>query len=360
MIDYLLQPSTLLEALPSLASFQYSQQLIQHQIGKEEWKKAHIALIGYGSAAAYQTVRVALSSLSANFKKGQVIDLGLVKPDLLPLTELLDALSQQGVFPIVIAEDSQAVLAQLRAYEQRAERVAIALVDPRLDYTLEGGTALLNQLLDHAPKLLQQITCIGSQSYLTNPAATQSLQEQHVNIHRLGSILQRFEEVEPMVRQADIAGFSLQTIRAADAPALAPRNPNGLTAAEACRLVRYMSMSDQASSLCLYGWQPQYADHGQTALLTAQLIWFAIEGFYARVYEWPVQRKQLRAYVVDNKLLDTAVTFYKSQKSNRWWVAIPEEFQAEQPLIACSYADYKLACEGELPDRLLQAIARLR
>ncbi|MGH1337790.1 MAG: arginase family protein [Aureispira sp.] len=360
MIDHLLQSSSLLTPLPSLASFQYSQQLLQHKTGEEQWKKAHIALIGYGSAQAYQAVREALSGLSANFKKGQVIDLGLVRPDLLPLTELLDLLYQQGVFPIVVAENSQAMLAQLRAYEQRAERISLALVDPQLDYNLEEETGFLNQLLRHAPKLLQQMTCIGSQSYLTNPAAAKSLQAQQVNIHRLGSILEQLEEVEPMVRQADISGFSLRTIRAADIPALAPRNPNGLTAAEACRLVRYMSMSDQLSSLCLYDWQPQYSDHGQTALLTAQLIWFAVEGFYARVYEWPVQRKQLRTYVVDSKLLDTAVTFYKSQKSNRWWVAIPEEFQAEQALIACSYADYKMACEGELPDRLLQAIARLR
>jgi hypothetical protein len=110
----------------------------------------------------------------------------------------------------------------------------------------------------------------------------------------------------------------------------------------------------------LYDWKPAYADYGQTALLTAQLIWFAVEGFYARVYEWPVQRKQLQSYVVDSKLLDAAVTFYKSQKSDRWWVAIPANFAPEQPLVACSYADYRLACEGELPERLLQAIARLQ
>lgn len=360
MIDHLLQASTTLAPLPTGANFQYAQQLLVHQQGSEQWNKATIALVGYGSATAYNAVREALASLSANFKVGQVVDLGLVKPDLLPLTELLDVLLQQGIFPIVVAEESTAVLAQLRAYEQRAERVAIALVDAQLDYTLEGTAGLLNQLLQHSPQLLQQITCIGSQSYWSNPAVVPLLQEKQVSVYRLGRILRQLEEVEPMVRQADLSAFSLKSIRAADAPALAPRNPNGLNAAEACRLLRYMSMSDQLSSLCLYDWKPTHEDHGQTALLTAQLIWFAIEGFYARVYEWPVQRKILRAYVVDNKVLDTAVTFYKSQKSNRWWVAIPEEFQAEQPLIACSYSDYQLACEGELPDRLLQAIARLR
>ncbi len=360
MIDHLLQFDTESLSFSERASFQYGGQLLAHQRDNQAWKKAHIALLGYGETAAYQAVQEALSSLSANFKAGQVVDLGVVLPDVLPLTELLDVLLQQGVFPIVIAENSQAVLAQLRAYEQRAEGVSVALVDAQLDYQLEGEAGLLNQLLEKAPRLLHQMTCIGSQSYLTDPAVVQHLQHQQVSIHRLGSILRKLEEVEPMVRQVDISALALRAIRAADAPALASRNPNGLTAAEACRLVRYMSMSDQLSTLCLHGWNPQYNDHGQTALLTAQLIWFAVEGFYARVYEWPVQRKQLRAYVVDNKLLDTAVTFYKSQKSNRWWVAIPEEFQVEQELIACSYADYQSACEGELPERLLQAIARLR
>lgn len=359
MIDHLLDSSFDLSPLGSFSTYQYGQQLLLHQTGQEQWKKATIALIGYGKGEAYQAVREALGGLSANFKKGQVVDLGLVKPDLLPLTELLDSLMQHGIFPLVIGEQSNILLAQLRAFEQRAERVALALVDAQLDYTLEGEKGLLNGLLGFTPQLLQQLTCIGSQSYLTNPAAVSHLQNQQVNIHRLGQIVAQIEEVEPMVRQVDLAGFSLKAVRAADVPALLPRNPNGLTAAQACRLIRYMSMSDQLTSLCLYDWQPQQEDYGQTALLTAQLIWFAVEGFFARVYEWPVQQKHLLAYVVDNKLLDAAITFYKSQKSNRWWVAIPEQFKAEQPLIACSYADYKMACEGELPERLLQAIARL-
>lgn len=357
MIDHLLQPASL--STPLTASFQYGQHLPMHQEGQTKWKEAHIALIGYGVAEAYQAVREQLAMLSVNFRPNKIIDLGLVKPNLLPLTELLDVLLRQGIFPIVVAEKGEALLAQLKAYEQGSEQIALAMIDSKLDYELGEAKGLLNQLLQYNPKLLQRLTCIGSQSYLTNPAAVQLLQKKQVNIHRLGSVIQQLEEVEPMVRQADIAGFSLRAIRAADAPALAPRNPNGLTAAQACQLVRYMSVSDQLSSLCLYDWNAQYEDYGQTALLIAQLIWFAIEGFYARVYEWPIQRKQLRTYVVDNKLLDTSVTFYKSQKSDRWWVAIPKEFSAAEPLVACSYADYKMACEGEVPERLLQAIARL-
>lgn len=357
MIDHLLQPTLL--STPLSASFQYGQNITIHQVGQTKWKGAHIALIGYGSSKAYQAVREQLAVLTVNFKSNKVIDLGLVHPNLLPLTELLDILLRQGIFPIVVAEKGEALIAQLKAYEQGSEQIALAMIDARLDYQLEKEHGLLHQLLQYHPKLLQHLTCIGSQSYLTNPAVVQLLQKKQVDIHRLGSVVQQLEEVEPMVRQADIAGFSLQAIRGADVPALAPRNPNGLTAAQACQLVRYMSVSDQLSSLCLYDWAPQYEDYGQTALLTAQLIWFAIEGFYARVYEWPVQRKQLRAYVVDNKLLDTSVTFYKSPKSDRWWVAIPKEFSSAEPLVACSYADYKMACEGEVPERLLQAIARL-
>jgi hypothetical protein len=357
MIEHLLQPASL--SLPSSASFQYGQNIMIHQEGETKWQEAHIALIGYSTVEAYQAVRAQLALLSVNFRPNKVIDLGLVQANLLPLTELLDILLKQGIFPIVVAEKGEALMAQLKAYEQGSEQIALAMIDAKLDYTLEGEKGLLNQLLQYRPKLLQQLSCIGSQSYLTNPAVVQLLQKKQVNIHRLGSVVQQLEEVEPMVRQADIAGFSLGAIRGADAPALSPRNPNGLTAAQACRLVRYMSVSDQLSSLCIYDWKAQYEDYGQTALLTAQLIWFAVEGFYARVYEWPVQRKQLRAYVVDNKLLDTSVTFYKSQKSDRWWVAIPKEFSAAEPLVACSYAYYKMACEGEVPERLLQAIARL-
>lgn len=99
--------------------------------------------------------------------------------------------------------------------------------------------------------------------------------------------------------------------------------------------------------------------HRQTAILVAQLVWFAISGYQARLHELPLDTAMLTAYVVDNKSLDAALTFYKSPKSDRWWFRIPAQLTPKEAWVACSYQDYQLACEGELTDRLLLALRRL-
>ncbi len=123
--------------------------------------------------------------------------------------------------------------------------------------------------------------------------------------------------------------------------------------------MRYISMSDQLSSLCIHGFDWNMEEGAQTANMIAQLIWFAIEGFFARIHEFPIDKKDLRAYVVDNKDLDMPISFYKSSKSDRWWFEIPKALYSKHQLVACSYQDYQIACEGDLPDRLLNAINRL-
>ena len=58
------------------------------------------------------------------------------------------------------------------------------------------------------------------------------------------------------------------------------------------------------------------------------------------------------------------IVFYKSKKSDRWWMSIPypenEEIKFDRHLLApCSYADYEKACEDDVPDRWLLAFQKL-
>ena len=137
-------------------------------------------------------------------------------------------------------------------------------------------------------------------------------------------------------------------------------NPNGLFAVEACQIVRYMAMSDRLSSVCLYGFELDQDNRNQTASLLAQMIWFVVGGFAARLHEYPVDMDQMTAYLVDSSDVDEPLTFYKSAKSDRWWIAIPKAISPQHQLVPCSYEDYQLSCNGELPDRLINAISRLK
>lgn len=353
------------EAVPPLDSttfalHQYGARLTTIDVDQPQWTVGSIALLGWGDVAAYGTARDAFARLTNAHPEVPVLDLGMVQPDLLPLTELLDELIQQGVFPIVLASQAAVVEAQLRAQERRQDRLNLTLVDAALPYL--GGSDGSQGLLEHLwqrPHLLGHTICLGSQAYLLDPQAVAALEERYGELHRLGSLRHRLDTVEPLVRQADVVAFGINAVRAADAPAQAYKNPNGWTAEEACQIIRYASMNDQLSSLCIYGLDGTQADDGQTAALIGQLVWFAIAGHQARLQELPLDLKSLLAYVVDNKGLDMAITFYKSPRSDRWWFKIPLALSPEGTLVACSYRDYQLACEGELADRLLLAIQRL-
>lgn len=360
MLNDFLEPTPFIDN-KAFKHYQYAQLIAQYQHQKIDFRNVEIAVLGW-NYTHYSNFQEALYQLSYNFKQGKVVDLGMIKSNPIHLIEVVDCLLQNNVLPIIISPSSAAIPAQLKAYEQRYELLNLALLDSRVPFETtneENKTTLINQLLTYYPQLLLHLSCIGYQSYLIDQTAVDFLEDKYFELHRLGKVQHKLEEIEPMVRDADLAAFSINAIRSADAPATSYTNPNGFLAAEACQIVRYLTMSDRLSSLCIHGFDTTIDDRGQTANMIAQLVWFAIEGFFARTHEYPVEVQNLRAYLVDNTNIDSAITFYKSTKSDRWWFEVPKNLYPKHQLIACSYADYKTACDGELPDRLFNAIQRL-
>ena len=52
------------------------------------------------------------------------------------------------------------------------------------------------------------------------------------------------------------------------------------------------------------------------------------------------------------------IIFYKSQSSGRWWMGVPFKKEGKKQLqnyfVACSYHDYEVANQGEVPDRWIK------
>ena len=98
-----------------------------------------------------------------------------------------------------------------------------------------------------------------------------------------------------------------------------------------------------------------------TAQALAQMVWYFTEGYYQRKNDYPATNKGLTEYVVDLKGRDGRLVFWKSNKSGRWWLQVPvktgRKYQRHR-LIPCSYKDYSLATQDEVPDRLLNAFKR--
>ena len=53
------------------------------------------------------------------------------------------------------------------------------------------------------------------------------------------------------------------------------------------------------------------------------------------------------------------MTFWKSIKSDMWWMEVPVggrgRVRRKNKVLPCSYDDYQLACKEELPERWLKA-----
>src|SRR5690606_39675065 len=89
--------------------------------------------------------------------------------------------------------------------------------------------------------------------------------------------------------------------------------PNGFDGREVCALARYAGYSDQLKSFGIFNMHKKNANH----LLLSQIIWYFIEGFNYRLYEYPFSSKEdYYKYVVP--LEEQELIFYKSNLSVRW------------------------------------------
>lgn len=359
MIRHLVQPSqTSSFDSTSFEAFQYGHHILRYDGTAIDFKNIDIAILGWGNDD-YAKIQASLYDLTANFKFERIIDLGEVRLDLVPLVELVDILLQNQVFPIIISPSNEVIIGQLKAYEQAYELLNLALISPDIPYSNHKKELIINKLLAFHPNLLFHLQCIGYQNYLSDPTAIDFLEDKYFEVERLGKLQANMEEIEPMVRDLDLAAFDIRAIRCADVPATNFKNPNGLQAVDACKVMRYLTMSDRLSTLSIYGFDLSIDDKEQTANMIAQLIWFAVEGFFIRSKEYPIDVKALQTYVIDNKTFGMPISFHKSTRSERWWFEIPKALYPKYQLVPCSYQDYQVACEGDLPDRLLNAINRL-
>ena len=327
-----------------------------------------LALIGLDAAVA-KKVREALYPLFWHFGDLSLIDLGDVRnsdPEF--VVPLLKELTEGELFPILIGGPISALAAQYKALLSYRKHLNLVLVDDRLGYTAEPDAAAdyyLNDYVHSRRASLFHLGVIGPQLHHTAADALELANDRYFEITRLGQAQADLTDLEPALRDADLCALHLNAVRQADAPARASYNPSGFSSEQACQLARYAGMSDKLSNFGVYGLDPeQSSDREQrlTAATVAQILWYFIEGFSQRKGDFPVTTEGLTEYIVDSKTYDR-VTFWRSQRSSRWWIQAPvrtKRGQVRHRLIPCSYEDYLTACREELPLRLLNAFRRFQ
>lgn len=373
-----------------------NKELQEGQLGKDfdiykegsdfpELENIDIAIIGVcedrnainneGCSLAPDTVRNFLYSLYSGNFQSKVADLGniteghSVDDTYFALKSCVDFLVRKNIIPVIIGGSQDLTYAQFLGYKDLEQTINIASVDstydlgnPEEDIT---NVSYLGKIILHQPNYLFNYSNIGYQTYLVSPASTAMMTKLYFDSYRLGQIRDKIEDAEPIIRQADMLSFDITSIKHADAPANPNASPNGLYAEEACQVMRYAGMSDKLTSLGIYEINPAFDVSGKTSHLAAQMIWCFMDGFYNRKNDFPSRTnpEYLRFNVVlqDEKY---EINFYKSKKSDRWWMEIPYpphkglKFE-RHTLIPCSYKDYEMAVKNEIPDRWWQTYQKL-
>ena len=243
--------------------------------------------------------------------------------------------------------------------------VNVVNVDATLDFGGDpqkvDGRNWLNALILPDGGHLFDLTNLGHQRYRTDGDALQLMERMHFDAVRLGRLRTDIAQTEPLLRDADLVTFDLGAVRAADHPATPSVQTNGLTGEELCQLARYAGYSDRLSAIGFFEHDPslcRLAYHGGNGggQLVAEAIWCFLEGVMHRIGDHP--RGSTEDYLQYRVVLDDAdheVIFYKSPRSDRWWMDIPTPGVGNRKgrllLVPCSYEDYQTATAGSLPDR---------
>lgn len=277
--------------------------------------------------------------------------------EILDLAEVVKQLLQHNVQVLLFGGNALGWKSVYRAYEMLGWPVNFAEVNSSIDSS-PGQLGFLMQ----EDGFLANLHCLGYQAYFTHPQVVKELHNRHYECLRLGELKADLRECEPTLRDKQIVSFHASAIQQAFIKAENQEHPNGFTGEEACGISRYAAMAANLGAFVLHSFEQ---GHAMSQMQVAQMLWYFLEGQAFKRDENPLQQPaRFTKYITD---MDTHtpyhLVFFKSRDTEKWWMHIPvenpERYHLSQYLIPCSYRDYTIAQNGEIPDKWLQAVSRL-
>lgn len=344
--------------------------------GVEEERRA---VSNEGCARGMEALRPHLYRLfEGTFDASRVADLGTIRQGAtvedtyFAVKTVVSELIKQNIMPVIVGGSNDLAFAQYLAYGLAEQKVEMVAVDSRFDLDemeaeVESPAAdsYLNKIILHEPNWLFNYSNLGYQSYFVTQNSLRLMDKMYFDVHRLGQVAEDLQVTEPVIRGANMLSFDISAIRCPDAPGNGNASPNGLYGEQACHLCRYAGINGRLLSAGFYEFNPAFDRNGQTAMLLAQMIWYFIDGFFARQADYPFGTHsdftRYRAFLEGEG--GHEVTFYKSNRTGRWWMQVPyPENHSKNDrfhLVPCSYNDYQQASSGEMPDRWWKTYQKL-
>ncbi len=367
--------SEICELVKGFTSQQLGSKVVFHT--KQEFpnlKKINIAVIGVldnrGNDSAVVDVdllaiRKELYSMFPGNWDASIADLGnilagnTVEDSYFALRKVVSNLIKKKIIPIVIGGSQDLTYALYRGYDELEQMVNLVTIDSKFDFGKENeavsASSYLTKIIIDEPNNLFNYCNIGYQTYYNSQEEIDLVEKLFFDAYRLGEISNNIALAEPVFRDADIVSLDLNSVKSADSGNFVTFTPNGFNGKEICSLARYAGISDKVSVFGIFN----HSDTPQESVLVAQIIWYFIEGFHYRSNEYPFgSRENYIKYSVP--LEEDVLVFYKSDKTERWWIEIPfisngNNKLKRNTLLPCSHDEYLGACNQELPERWWKA-----
>ena len=265
-------------------------------------------------------------------------------------------LVKKKIIPIVIGGSQDLIFSVYKGYEKLEQLINICSIDYALDLgepnTEIKSNGYLSQILLNRPCYLFNHANIGLQIPYVNPKQLELFDKLYFDICRLGEFNKGFRIAEPHLRNADIINIDFQSIKASEV--LGQNSiPNGFYAEQICQIAKYSGISDKSTSFGVFN----YTDVNPVSdRLLAQIIWYFLDGVSDRKGDFPVGTKS--DYIKFQVVLEESnhvLVFYKSNKSERWWMEVPyppsngKKYERHH-IVPCDWEDYDNAMKNEIPD----------
>lgn len=350
------------------------------QNGIPELKNVQIAILGvlegrnaidnFGTGKGLENIRKYLYQMFPGNWHINIVDLGNVpqgkevEDTFYLVKDIISQLIKNNITPIIIGGSQDITYANYRAYDNLEQSVNLTVIDNKFDLgELEHTTTshnFLHKIVMEKPNNLFNYSNIGFQTFFNSQEEIDLVDKLYFDTYRLGEVSNDLTIVEPILRDTDIVSIDIAAIRKGDAPANNNAVPNGFYGDQICAISRYAGISRKVSSFGIYEFNAKYDEREQTAHLIAQMIWYFIEGYNLRIDEYPFESKsEYKKYIV--LLENESINFYKSNKSERWWMEITyfNNKLKKSTLIPCTYQDYLTANNQVYPERWLKTFRKL-
>ncbi|MDP4207606.1 MAG: arginase family protein [Bacteroidota bacterium] len=312
-------------------------------------------------------IRENLYNLAALTAKLTIIDLGNIKTGnsftdtCFALCEIITTLNADGTLVVLLGSSSAFNIGNIMAYRQSDSLINMAVIDSTISKEEIPPFVLTKDNLfpgTETFKLFNYIN-IAYQSYFVERETLDFIEDSNYEAYRVGYVRANIKEMEPVLRDADLVSFSLNSLKHSDAPGVNRSSPNGLSSEEACQLAFYAGHSNRVKSFNVWDLAPDKDIHQTTSKLAAQIIWYFFEGLSNAIPEEPQSNTEhFIKYLIHLNQTDQDIAFFKSNLTNRWWMEITLAQSNQNITLSCSPNDYELACQQDIPDRWWRTFQR--